>query len=37
METLPDKRWMVMVLSVLNSKDEIFAKNYVAPPIQKKK
>jgi hypothetical protein len=37
MENLPVKRWMIMVLSTLNPKDEIFAKNYVAPPVHKKK
>ncbi len=36
-DNLPDKQWMVNVLSTLNIKDEIFLKDYLAPPVQKNK
>ena len=34
---IPDKKWMVMMLGMINPKDEIFAKDYVPPPIRAKK
>jgi hypothetical protein len=33
---LPDKDWMVKVIATLNPQDEIFKKDYVAPPIRKR-
>ena len=33
---LPDKKWMVDVIATLNPDDEIFKKDYVAPPIRKR-
>lgn len=33
---LPDKEWMVAVLATLDPSDEIFRKDYVAPPIRKR-
>ena len=32
----PDKKWLIDVLGTLKPDDEIFKKNYVAPPIRKK-
>ncbi|MFN9905717.1 MAG: hypothetical protein ACK56F_06255, partial [bacterium] len=32
----PDKKWLIDVLGTLKPDDEIFKKNYVAPPISKK-
>lgn len=34
---VPDKSWMVKVLANLNCKDEIFAKDYIPPPVKRKK
>ena len=34
---LPDKRWIIMMISTFNQHDEIFAKTYRAPPIKVKK
>ena len=31
----PDKKWLIDVLGTLKPDDEIFKKNYVAPPIRK--
>ena len=33
---MPDKDWMVNILSTLNPDDEIFRKDYVAPPVRKR-
>jgi len=33
---MPNKEWMVSVLSTLNPDDEIFRKDYVAPPVRKR-
>ena len=33
---LPNKEWMVSVISTLNPEDEIFKKDYVAPPVRKR-
>jgi len=33
---MPDKKWMVDVLATLDPSNEIFAKDYVAPPIRKR-
>jgi len=33
---LPNKEWMVSVVSTLNPDDEIFKKDYVAPPVRKR-
>jgi len=35
-KTMPDKDWMVAVIATLNPNDEIFKKNYVAPPVRKR-
>ncbi len=32
----PDKKWLVDVIATLNPNDEIFKKDYVAPPIKKR-
>ena len=32
----PDKKWLVDVIGTLNPNDEIFKKDYVAPPIRKR-
>lgn len=32
----PEKLWLVNVISTLNPTNEIFNKNYVAPPIRKR-
>ena len=32
----PDKEWLVAVLGTLNPDDEIFRKDYVAPPVRKR-
>ncbi len=34
---VPDKKWMVLVLGHLSSKDEIFRKNYVPHPVRVRK
>ncbi len=34
---VPDKKWMVLVLGHLSPKDEIFSKDYVPPPVRKRK
>lgn len=34
---MPNKSWIVDMLSTFKKDDEIFAKSYVAPPIKKKK
>ncbi len=33
---MPDKEWMVSVLATLKPDDEIFRKDYVAPPVRKR-
>ena len=33
---MPDKNWMVSVLATLKPDDEIFSKDYVAPPIRRR-
>jgi len=33
---MPDKDWYVAVIATLNPKDEIFNKDYQAPPIRKR-
>ena len=33
---VPDKDWLIAVISSLNPDDEIFKKDYVAPPIRKR-
>ena len=33
---LPNKEWMVSVISTLSPEDEIFKKDYVAPPVRKR-
>ena len=33
---MPDKQWLVQVLATLSPEDEIFKKDYVAPPIRKR-
>ena len=33
---MPDKDWMVSVIATLNPGDEIFKKDYVAPPVRKR-
>ena len=33
---LPDKEWLVTVIATLNPQDEIFRKDYVAPPIRRR-
>lgn len=33
---MPNKDWMVAVIATLNSEDEIFKKDYVAPPTRKR-
>jgi len=33
---LPDSKWLVDVLATLKPDDEIFRKNYVAPPVRKR-
>jgi hypothetical protein len=33
---VPDKKWMVDVLATLDPENEIFRKDYVAPPIRKR-
>ena len=33
---LPDKNWLVAVIATLFSGDEIFKKDYVAPPVRKR-
>ena len=33
---MPDKDWMVNVLATLDPDDEIFKKDYVAPPVRKR-
>jgi hypothetical protein len=33
---MPDKDWMVKVIATLNPDDEIFRKDYVAPPVRKR-
>ena len=33
---MPDKDWMVAVISTLDPGDEIFRKDYVAPPVRKR-
>ena len=33
---LPDKNWLVAVIATLNPSDEIFKKDYVAPPVRKR-
>ena len=33
---MPDKDWMVAVIATLNPGDEIFRKDYVAPPVRKR-
>jgi hypothetical protein len=33
---VPDKKWMVDVLATLDPDNEIFKKDYVAPPIRKR-
>ena len=33
---MPDKHWLVQVLATLSPDDEIFAKDYVAPPVRKR-
>jgi hypothetical protein len=33
---MPDKDWMVKVIGTLNPEDEIFGKDYEAPPIRKR-
>ena len=35
-KTMPDKEWMVAVIATLNPQDEIFRKEYVAPPVRKR-
>jgi len=35
-KTMPDKEWMVAVIATLNPQDEIFRKDYVAPPVRKR-
>ncbi len=34
---MPDKQWCVKILAHLDQKDEIFSKDYVPPPVRKKK
>ena len=34
---IPDKHWMVLVLGHLSPRGEVFAKDYVPPPLRKKK
>jgi hypothetical protein len=36
-ENLPNKSWIVDILSTFSKEDEIFNKGYVAPPIKPKK
>ena len=33
---MPDKKWMIEVLGTLAPSDEIFRKDYMAPPIRKR-
>lgn len=33
---MPDKDWFVAVIATLDPEDEIFKKDYVAPPIRKR-
>jgi hypothetical protein len=33
---MPNKEWMISVISTLNPEDEIFKKDYVAPPVRKR-
>ena len=33
---VPDKKWLIDVIATLNPSDEIFKKDYVAPPISKR-
>ena len=35
-KNMPDKDWMVSVIATLNPGDEIFRKDYVAPPVRKR-
>ena len=35
-DRLPNRDWMVAVIATLNPGDEIFNKNYVAPPTRKR-
>ena len=35
-KNMPDKDWMVAVIATLNPNDEIFNKDYVAPPVRKR-
>jgi hypothetical protein len=35
-KTMPDKDWYVAVIATLNPEDEIFKKDYLAPPIRKR-
>ena len=36
-KNIPDRKWLVLVLGHLNPKDEIFQKDYVPPPLRKRK
>jgi len=33
---LPDKKWLVDVIATLNPEDEIFKKDYIAPPVRRR-
>ena len=33
---VPDKKWMIDIIATLHPGDEIFKKDYVAPPIRKR-
>lgn len=33
---IPDKKWMVDVIATLSPEDEIFKKDYVAPPVRRR-
>ena len=33
---LPDKKWLIDVIATLNPEDEIFKKDYIAPPVRKR-
>ena len=33
---VPDKKWIVDIIATLNPNDEIFRKDYVAPPVRKR-